>query len=313
MAKGYSKDLRVRAVELVESGESAREAARILNLGASTTIRWMDRWRKTGNVEAKPGTGHSRSPLEQHKQWLIELIAAEPDLTLEEIRARLRSQRKQKAGIGSIWRFFDRHSITFKKTLHAAEQDRPDVAAERAALKAEQPKLRAPRLIFIDETAVTTKMVRHYGRSPRGERLVSGVPHGHWKTLTLVAALRIDGLTAPYVIDGAMDGPSFLAYVEQVLAPTLRKGDIVFMDNLRTHKIVGVREAIEAVGARVRYLPAYSPDLNPIEQAFSRLKAALRKGATRTVQALLKLIGKLVKSFAPQMCANYSRHAGYTR
>ncbi|WP_253637939.1 MULTISPECIES: IS630 family transposase [unclassified Bradyrhizobium] len=313
MAKGYSKDLRVRAVELVESGESAREAARILNLGASTTIRWMDRWRKTGNVEAKPGTGHSRSPLEQHKQWLIELIAAEPDLTLEEIRARLRSQRKQKAGIGSIWRFFDRHSITFKKTLHAAEQDRPDVAAERAALKAEQPKLRAPRLIFIDETAVTTKMVRHYGRSPRGERLVSGVPHGHWKTLTLVAALRIDGLTAPYVIDGAMDGPSFLAYVEQVLAPTLRKGDIVFMDNLRTHKIAGVREAIEAVGARVRYLPAYSPDLNPIEQAFSRLKAALRKGATRTAQALLKLIGKLVKSFAPQMCANYFRHAGYTR
>jgi transposase len=113
MAKGYSKDLRVRAVELVESGESAREAARILNLGASTTIRWMDRWRKTGNVEAKPGTGHSRSPFEQHKQWLIELIAAEPDLTLEEIRVRLRSEGKQKAGIGSTWRFFDRHNITF--------------------------------------------------------------------------------------------------------------------------------------------------------------------------------------------------------
>ena len=312
MAKGYSKDLRARAVELVESGESAREVARILNLGASTTIRWMDRWRKTGNVEAKPGTGHSRSPLERHKRWLIELVAAEPDLTLEEIRVRLRSEKKQKAGIGSIWRFFDRHDITFKKTLHAAEQDRPDVAAERAALKAEQPKLRAPRLVFIDETAVTTKMVRHYGRSPRGQRLVSGVPHGHWKTLTLVAALRIDGLTAPYVIDGAMDGPSFLAYVEQVLVPTLRKGDIVFMDNLRTHKIAGAREAIEAVGARVRYLPAYSPDLNPIEQAFSRLKAALRKGATRTVDALHKLIGKLVKSFAPQMCANYFRHAGYT-
>ena len=120
MTKGYSKDLRMRAVELVETGESAREAARILNLGASTTIRWMDRWRKTGNVEAKPGTGHSRSPLEQHKQWLIELIAAEPDLTLEEIRVRLRSQssqRKQKAGIGSIWRFFDRHDITFKKNI----------------------------------------------------------------------------------------------------------------------------------------------------------------------------------------------------
>jgi transposase len=156
-------------------------------------------------------------------------------------------------------------------------------------------------------------MVRRHGRSPRGERLVAGVPHGHWKTLTLVAALRIDGLTAPYVVDGAMDGPSFLAYVEQILVPTLRKGDIVFMDNLRTHKIAGVREAIEAIGAQVRYLPAYSPDLNPIEQAFSKLKAALRKGAKRTVDALLKLIGKLVKSFAPQECANYFRHAGYAK
>ena len=165
-----------------------------------------------------------------------------------------------------------------KKTLHAAEQDRPDVAAARAELKLEQSRLDAPRLVFIDETAVTTKMVRHRGRSPRGERLVASVPHGHWKTLTLVAALRINGLTAPYVIDGAMDGPSFLAYVEQILAPTLRKGDIVFMDNLRTHKIDGVRHAVEAVGAKVRYLPAYSPDLNPIEMAFSKLKKALRKG-----------------------------------
>ena len=154
-------------------------------------------------------------------------------------------------------------------------------------------------------------MVRHYGRSPCGERLVAPVPHGHWKTLTLVAALRFDSLTAPYVIDGAMDGPSFLAYIQQVLVPTLRKNDIVFMDNLRTHKIAGVREAIEATGAKLRYLPAYSPDLNPIEQAFSKLKAALRKGAARTVDTLLKLIGKLVKSFAPEECANYFRHAGY--
>ena len=198
-----------------------------------------------------------------------------------------------------------------KKTLHAAEQDRPDVAAARAALKAEQPSLDAPRLVFIDETAATTKMVRHYGRSPRGERLIAKVPHGHWKTTTLVAALRIDCMTAPYVVDGAMDGPAFLAYVEQVLAPTLEKGETVFMDNLRTHKVDGVREAIEAVGATLRYLPAYSPDLNPIEQAFAKLKAALRKAAARTVKSLWKLIGKLVKAFAPEECANYFRHAGY--
>jgi transposase len=198
-----------------------------------------------------------------------------------------------------------------KKTLHATEQDRPDVAAARAELKAEQPSLDAPRLVFIDETSVTTKMVRHYGRSPRGERLVAKVPHGHWKSMTLVAALRIDGVAAPYVIDGAMDGPMFLAYVEQILAPSLEKNDIVFMDNLRPHKVDGVRQAIEAVGATLRYLPAYSPDLNPIEQAFAKLKAALRKGAARTVKALWKLIGKLIKTFAPEECANYFQHAGY--
>jgi len=115
MARGYSKDLRVRALAIVEGGESAREAARLLNLGASTAIRWIKRWTTTGSVDAKPGTGHSRSPLEKHKQWLLDLVAREPDLTLEEIRARLRSEKKQKAGIGSIWRFFDRHNITFKK------------------------------------------------------------------------------------------------------------------------------------------------------------------------------------------------------
>jgi transposase len=154
-------------------------------------------------------------------------------------------------------------------------------------------------------------MVRRYGRCPRGERLVAKVPHGHWKTMTLVAALRIDGISAPYVIDGAMDGPAFLAYVQQVLAPTLRKGDIVFMDNLQTHKVNGVEAAIEAVGATLRFLPAYSPDLNPIEQAFSKLKEALRKGAARTVETLWKLIGRLLKTFAPNECANYFRHAGY--
>jgi len=198
-----------------------------------------------------------------------------------------------------------------KKTLHAAEQDRPDIAAARAELRTEQPTLKAPRLVFIDETAVTTKMVRQRGRSPRGERLVASVPHGHWKTLTLIAALRVDGLTAPYVVDGPMDGPAFIAYVEHVLAPTLRRGDIVFMDNLRTHKVDGVREALEAVGAKPRYLPAYSPDLNPIEMAFSKLKAALRRGATRTVAKLIKIIARLIKTFTPDQCANYFQHAGY--
>jgi DDE superfamily endonuclease len=150
-------------------------------------------------------------------------------------------------------------SSRLKKVLHAAEQDRPDVAAAREELKAEQPALEASRLVFIDETAVTTKMTRLYGRAPIGERLVGKVPCGHWKTLTLVAALRVDGVAAPYVIDGAMDGLAFLAYVEQVLVPTLKKRDIIFMDNVRTHKVAGVREAIEAAGAGLRYLPPTRP------------------------------------------------------
>lgn len=185
------------------------------------------------------------------------------------------------------------------------------MAAARAELKAEQRGLDPRRLVFIDETAVTTKMVRHYGRAPRGERLVGSVPHGHWKTLTYVAALRVDGLTASFVLDGAMNGTYFLAYVEQILVPTLRKGDIVFADNLPAHKVAGVPQAIEAVGAMFRLLPAYSPDLNPIEQVFSKLKAVLRKGAARTVTRLLRLIGRLTKTLAPEECANYFRHAGY--
>ena len=171
--------------------------------------------------------------------------------------------------------------------------------------------MKASHLVFIDETAVTTKMTRLYGRAPLGERLVAKVPHGHWKTLTLVAACRVDGVTAPYVIDGAMDGPAFLAYVEQVLAPTLKKRDIVFMDNVRTHKDVGVAEAITAAGATPRYLPAYSPDLNPIENAYSKLEALMRKGGARTVDALAKPVGRSIKTFRPSDCRGYFSHAGY--
>ena len=138
------------------------------------------------------------------------------------------------------------------------------------------------------------------------------MPHGHWKTLTLVAALRIKGLTAPYVIDGAMDGPSFLAYVEQVLAPTLRKGDIVFMDNLRTHKIAGVREAIEAAGATVRYLPAYSPDLNPIEMMWSKVKAFLRSAQDRTHDALLAAIAKALATVTAEDAKGWFAAFGYS-
>jgi transposase len=169
------------------------------------------------------------------------------------------------------------------------------------------------RLVFLDETWATTNMARRYGRAPRGERVIASVPHGHWKTSTFVAGLREDAITAPLVIDGAMNGETFRAYIEQFLAPTLAHGDIVIMDNLPSHKVAGVRDAIEARGASLIYLPPYSPDLNPIEQAFAKLKALLRKAAPRTVEALWTVIGESLSAFPPDECANYLADAGYRR
>jgi transposase len=169
-----------------------------------------------------------------------------------------------------------------------------------------------PQLVFIDETWVTTNMARRCGRSLRGERLVAAVPHGHWKTSTFIAALRHDAVTAPGIIDGAINGTIFRAYVEQVLVPTLRAGDLVVMDNLGSHKVTGIREAIEACGASVTYLPPYSPDLNPIEQAFAKLKSLLRKEAARSVDALWTATGRFLSHFTPNECANYFSNRGYT-
>lgn len=154
-------------------------------------------------------------------------------------------------------------------------------------------------------------MARLRGRCKKGQRLRAKTPHGHWKVTTFVAGLRTDGLSAPMVLDGPMNGPWFLAYVEQVLVPTLAPGDIVVMDNLSSHKNEGVRAAIEAAGAQLRFLPPYSPDLNPIEMAFAKLKALLRKAAERTVEALWDRIGALLDAFPAAECANFFRHAGY--
>ena len=165
--------------------------------------------------------------------------------------------------------------------------------------------------MFIDETGAATKMARRYGRAPRGQRLVAAVPHGHWKTTTFVGALRLRGITAPLVIDCPMNGEIFQTYVTQVLAPSLSPGDIVIMDNLAAHKVAGIREAIEAAGATLIYLPPYSPDLNPIEQFFAKLKGLLRKAAARTIPALWDAIGSALHAFTPAECAHYLANAGY--
>lgn len=174
-----------------------------------------------------------------------------------------------------------------------------------------QPDLQPERLVFIDETWTATNMTRSHGRCPKGERLRMGFPHGHRKTTTLVAGLRMSGMIAPMVLDGPINGDWFEAYVAQVLVPELQRGDIVIMDNLSSHKGPRVREMIEAAGAKLRYLPPYSPDFNPIENAFSRLKALLRKAAERTVTGLWNAIGRLIDLVTPAECANYFKAAGY--
>jgi transposase len=176
-----------------------------------------------------------------------------------------------------------------------------------------QKTLDPARLVFIDETWASTAMTRRYGRAPSCERLLGYAPGGHWKTTTFIAALRNDCLIAPWVLDGPINGIGFLAYVRQALVPTLSPGDIVVLDNLGSHKVAGVREAIEAVGATLLYLPPYSPDLDPIEQAFSKLKAWLRKVAKRTIPTLWDAIGDALALFTPTECSNYFRNSGYAQ
>jgi len=194
----------------------------------------------------------------------------------------------------------------------ASEQQRPDVQAQRAQWKELQLSLPIERLVFIDETGLRTNLVRRYGRARRGQRLIDRTPHGHWKTTTFISALRHDRLTAPMVVDGPMNSAVFLAYVRQVLVPTLSPGDFVVMDNLSSHKAAGVREAIEAAGAKLVYLPPYSPDLNPIEMTYSKLKWLIRSAAQRTVEGLWTLVGQLLDHFPPDECRRYLRHCGYT-
>jgi transposase len=185
------------------------------------------------------------------------------------------------------------------------------VARRRAQWRKYQGRIDPRRLVFIDETWAKTNMTRRCGRCPRGRRLVAKVPHGRWRTLTFLAALRCDRIEAPCVIDGPINGLSFLAYVEQVLVPTLKPGDLVVIDNLGSHKRQAVRRAIRAAGAKLFYLPPYSPDLNPIEQVFAKLKTLLRKLDPRSIEATWKGIGQLLDAFTPTECANYFRNSGY--
>ena len=254
MGRAYSLDLRERVVAAVAAGESCRAVAITFKVSVASVVKWSQRFRATGSAAARPVGGNRPYVLNSERDWLLKRLAEQPDVTLRALLAELAERGSRSATTRSGTSSSTKASAS-KKSLYASEQDRPDVARRRTQWKKYQGRLDPARLVFIDETWAKTNMTRTHGRAPRGERLIAKAPHGRWRTLTFLAALRHDRIEAPCVIDGPINGESFLAYVEQVLVLVLKPGDIVIIDNLGSHKGEAVRRAIRAAGAKLFFLP----------------------------------------------------------
>ncbi|MEJ0025893.1 MAG: IS630 family transposase [Rhizomicrobium sp.] len=312
MGKPYSMDLRERVVAAVErEGLSRRQAAARFGVSYSAVIAWLKRVDATGSFAPGQMGGHKPKTLSgAWRDWLVQRCRS-GDFTLRGLVAEL-GERGLKVDYRSVWAFVHAEKLSHKKkTLIAAEQDRPDVARRRTQWAKYRGWVDPSRLVFIDETWTKTNMAPLRGWAPVGERLRAKVPHKRWKTMTFLAALRQDRLDAPWLIDGPINGVRFLLYVEKVLVPTLKPGDIVVMDNLGSHRSKAVRAAIRAAGAKLFFLPKYSPDLNPIEQFFSKLKHWLRKAARRSQDAVCNAIGHVLDTVTPTECKNYFENSGY--
>ncbi len=310
MGAPYSFDLRERVVGAVAGGMGRQKAAALYRVSHSSAIRWTRRKAGTGSPAALPMGGKKPFALADEATWIRARVAEKPDITGRELLAELTGRGVDVSYYG-VWNFLDRAALSFKKSLRASEQDRADVARRRQQWKQRQGMVSAARLVFIDETWAKTNMTRMHGRCAKGQRLVAKVPHGHRRTLTFVAGLRCDGIAAPCVFDGPINTESFLAWVVQFLVPSLRPGDIVVMDNLSSHKDPAIRRAIRDAGGKLFFLPRYSPDLNPIEQAFAKLKTLLRKENARSFEQVETAIGKLLKQLTPAECRNFFSEAGY--
>jgi transposase len=295
--RAYSLDLRERIVAAIDRGEhSLRQIALLFSVNLSFLVRLLQRRRATGSVQPKPHRGGPPPKLGPTAvRRLLALVRKQPDATLAELRDRLGIR----CHIATIARVLRRHGITRKKkALHAHERDRPDVQADRAAFTEKLAAVDPEHLVFVDEFGATTAMTRRYGRAPAGERVQAAAP-GVWKNVTLIVGLRPGEVVAPFVFEGATDGAAFGTYVPEVLVPELQPGDVVVWDNLQSHKNAEVRAAIEAVAARVEPLPVYSPDLTPIEELGSRVKAFLRSVGTRTTQTVTAALGTALEQITP--------------
>lgn len=306
----YSHDLRERVMAACDRSIPTKQVAEMFGVAASW-VRRLKQWRRERGSTAPRPCGGSEPKLGPEAEAAIHAhFRAHPDTTIAELKTAVQTDVSEV----TVWRTARRLGYRFKKkSTHAAEQDRPDVVERRREWADQTQAIDPSRLVFLDESGAKTNMTRGYGWGLGGDRVVDTVPHGHWQTTTILAAIRVDGVIpeACLALEGAINGMVFEQYVEDMLAPTLRPGDIVVMDNLASHKGKAVAEAIEAMGAQLWYLPPYSPDLNPIERMWSQVKSLVKKAKARAQGALYEAIGAALQTVGPNELAHYYAAAGY--
>jgi transposase len=304
----YSLDLRERILAAVDHHDgSIRWVAQIFRVSTLLIVRLLQRRRAAGTVAPKPHRGGRPPALGPGDlERLAALVRQQSDATLEQLKQR----GGFRCSLKTLWYALDRLGLTRKKkSLHADQRDRPDVQAKRDKFQQDVRTIEPEKLVFVDETGITTVMTPAYGRALRGERVVDSAP-ASWKSFTVIAALELDGVHAPWVFPGATDTTMFQAYVEQVLVPELHPGDVVVFDNLKPHLAAGIAKSIEGAGARLLPLPPYSPDYTPIEEMFSQVKQGLRRAKARTKPRLSDAVGQVLRLVTPQDSLGWFRHAG---
>jgi transposase len=304
----YSSDLRQRILAAVDAHDgSIRWIARVFRVSTSFIVRLLQRRRATGTIDPQPHRGGPPPALgPDDLKRLAELVREQPDATLEQLKQR----GGFRCSLKTLWYALDRLGLTRKKkSRHAEERDRPDVPARRAEFRQEVGAIEPERLVFVDETGITTTMTPAYGRAPRGQRVVDSVP-ASWEAVTVIAALGLEGVRAPVVFSGSTDTAVFQAYVDQVLVPELREGDVVVFDTIKPHLSAAVAKSIEGAGAEVLPLPPYSPDSTPIEEMFSQVKQGLRRAEARTKAGLVDAVGEVLRRVTHQDILGWFEQAG---
>jgi transposase len=303
----YSLDLRQRVAAAIDEGQSLRQVARRFQVSLAFVVRLLQRRRETGELAPKPHGGGRHAALDfSQRLRLAQLVHDDPDATL--------AQLKQRGGftctLTTIWRTLRRLKLTYKKkTLHASERESPKVQGKRKRYRAKARRIEPKRLVFLDETGVNTSMTPSHARAPQGERAVDSVPTS-WSSMTVIAAVSLDGVQAPQVLSGATNTANFQEYVDQVLVPTLEPGDVVVFDNLKPHLAPGVKESIEGAGAQVLRLPPYSSDYNPIEELWSKFKEKLREIGARTKEGLHQAVSIALEQVTLQDILGWFGHSG---